>query len=172
VLKASNNLKGPVVGGTVGCNYQINQFVVGVEGDLSWADVKGSAFLIGPAFNTDFIHNMRESYFATARGRLGYAAWSDTLFYVTGGAAWAGVEISSQNIVTGLVGATNSAQLHGWTAGGGVEHAFTAHITAKVEYLYAEFSRHNFFEATNGCCTTEATNLRQHVVRVGVNYKF
>ena len=37
------NLSGGVVGGTVGANWQFNQFVVGVEGDIDWSNINGSS---------------------------------------------------------------------------------------------------------------------------------
>src|SRR5690348_15853345 len=42
------DLSGALVGGTLGCNYQINQFVIGIEGDGSWTDKRGSARDIPP----------------------------------------------------------------------------------------------------------------------------
>src|SRR5215472_6191903 len=44
-LPVTSDLKpsGGLVGGTLGCNYQVNSFVVGVENDLSWTGFSGSA---------------------------------------------------------------------------------------------------------------------------------
>ena len=38
----SFSVDGPMVGGTIGGNYQIGQFVVGAEADLDWQNVRGS----------------------------------------------------------------------------------------------------------------------------------
>ena len=43
---------GGLVGGTVGYNYQIGQFVAGLEGDWDWADLKkNGATVLGPYGN-------------------------------------------------------------------------------------------------------------------------
>ena len=39
-----NNINGGLVGGTVGYNYQMGQFVIGYEGDVDWSDIRGSDF--------------------------------------------------------------------------------------------------------------------------------
>jgi outer membrane immunogenic protein len=36
------NISGGLVGGTVGYNYQFGQGVVGLEGDIDWADINGT----------------------------------------------------------------------------------------------------------------------------------
>jgi len=38
----SRNISGGLVGATLGYNYQIGQAVLGVEGDIDWADINGS----------------------------------------------------------------------------------------------------------------------------------
>src|SRR5476651_2559028 len=37
------NVNGGLVGGTIGYNYQFGQTVLGIEGDIDWADINGSA---------------------------------------------------------------------------------------------------------------------------------
>ncbi len=41
-LGVLNNLKGGFAGGQIGYNYQINNFVLGIEGDGAWADISQS----------------------------------------------------------------------------------------------------------------------------------
>jgi outer membrane immunogenic protein len=151
---------GFVVGGTLGANYQINQFVLGVETDLDYAGIKGN----GPAA---FCVNCQtaSTWLGTARGRIGYA-WNRVLFYGTGGAAYGNIDATA-------FGATNSSTEVGWTAGAGIEGAIADNWTAKIEYLYADLG--------HGSCTTacgsppfatQSVGLKDNLVRVGVNYKF
>jgi outer membrane immunogenic protein len=42
------NANGFLGGGYAGFNYQINQFVIGIDGDYSWADLSGSGSDISP----------------------------------------------------------------------------------------------------------------------------
>jgi outer membrane immunogenic protein len=64
---------GFVGGGQVGFNYQIGAFVVGVEGDLQWAN---------------FGDDTSDGWFGTARARAG-VAFDRALVYATGGFAFA-----------------------------------------------------------------------------------
>ena len=69
----------------------------------------------------------------------------------------------------------------GWTAGGGVEYAFTPNLTAKVEGLYVSLdrNRNNGFIGTVGGTPVFTTGFGRArndsefaVVRAGLNYKF
>src|SRR5215472_13483730 len=65
------DLNGGVAGGTVGANWQINQFVLGVEGDIDWSDIHGSTsngFCVGTTCAT------KNTWLGTIRGRAGFAA--------------------------------------------------------------------------------------------------
>ncbi|HEY4141011.1 MAG TPA: porin family protein, partial [Pseudolabrys sp.] len=59
---------GGVVGGTIGYNWQAGQTVFGVEGDIDWSNIRGSA-TCGVGFSCE----TKNSWLATARGRVGYA---------------------------------------------------------------------------------------------------
>jgi hypothetical protein len=59
---------GGLVGGTVGCNYQVApQWVIGFEGDFSAIDKKGEARDLAPLFNVNFEQETKERWFATRR---------------------------------------------------------------------------------------------------------
>lgn len=66
----------------------------------------------------------------------------------------------------------------GWTAGGGVEFAFTENWTAKVEYLYVALGTISC-PAGTVCSLVNAAglsnpsvSLSENIVRAGVNYRF
>jgi outer membrane immunogenic protein len=73
---------GGLGGAAIGCNYQSGFVVVGIEGDYAWMAVKGNGFAPNAAFTVE----SKETWMATARGRLGVAA-DRALIYLTGG--WA-----------------------------------------------------------------------------------
>src|ERR1700684_936405 len=85
---------GALAGAQIGGNYQIGQFVIGAEGDIDWQNLRGAtasgvcapAAIGGCAAASNWI--------ATIRGRAGFAA-DRTLFYVTGGGAFANVKPST-----------------------------------------------------------------------------
>jgi outer membrane immunogenic protein len=152
-----HDLGGGLVGGTLGCNYQVANWVVGVEGDFSWTNQHGSAGT-PPPFNTTFTITENERWLATTRGRLGYAAGS-WLVYATGGAAWARLDLTEAD----SAGPTNVTQSH--TMWGGAPR-----WSAKAEYLYIAFQPANYFGLA--CCTLESRHLTDDIFRVGVNYQF
>ena len=81
------DLSGGLVGGTVGCNDQVNSFVIGVENDISWTNRRGSKSGLLP-FNP--VRSTREKWIDTLRGRAGFAR--DRFFlYGTGAVALAGM---------------------------------------------------------------------------------
>ena len=85
---------GGLVGGTIGYNYQIGQAVVGIEGDIDWADINGTT-TAGP-----FCHSAARPathWLSTVRGRLGYAA-DRFMPYITGGAAFGDIHATTPGL--------------------------------------------------------------------------
>ncbi len=58
----------------------------------------------------------------------------------------------------------------GWTIGAGLEQRWTENISLKLEYLYMDFGRDEYFTITNR--TPERIDLDVHTVRLGLNYAF
>jgi len=144
---------GALAGGTLGYNWQMGQAVFGVESDIDWSNIRGSA--VCGAFTTCETKN---DWLGTVRGRFGYA-FDRVMPYVTGGLAVGDIKSS----VVG-VGSTHDTKA-GWTVGGGVEAAIAGPWTAKVEYLHVDLGRS---DAILGSTTKFNTNI----VRAGLNYRF
>ncbi|HML07129.1 MAG TPA: outer membrane beta-barrel protein [Xanthobacteraceae bacterium] len=173
---------GFLIGGTLGANFQMNAFVFGAEVDGDWQDLKGNS---GAACGTlgagaAFTCETKSEWIATARVRGG-VAMDRVLVFLTGGGAAGNVQAGpSPTAFTGGGATTNSSTEYGWTAGGGVEVAFTQNLTAKIEYLYVDLE--------HGSCTTACTyptgstpptvtpnfavSFTESLVRAGVNWKF
>jgi outer membrane immunogenic protein len=134
---------GFVGGAQVGYNYQIGSFVVGLEGDIQYADFGAEGAF---DFDGDGDDDRFESsdWFGTVRARAG-VAFDRALIYATGGFAFAD-------------------DANGWTVGGGVEYAFTNNLSAKIEGLYVNFEEDDIagFEMENDF----------GVVRAGLNFRF
>src|SRR6202167_450840 len=154
---------GYLIGGTVGGNYQIGSFVIGLGGDGDWSHLSGTTFniscvVVGCETKSDWL--------ATVRGRAGWA-WDRVLFYGTGGAAFANVQAAA-----GGPPVSSSTQV-GWTAGAGIEYAFTPNWTAKVEYLFVDLQ--NASCGAGNCSFAGSANsisLSENIIRAGVNFKF
>jgi len=164
-------ISGFAFGGTVGANYQIGHFVIGVEGDGDWTDASGfGTFTAASLCAGGCLTN--NNWLVTARGRVGYA-FDRILAYGTGGAAFGNVRANFSN------DPATSATEAGWTIGAGVEVALATNWTVKAEYLFVDLG--------NGSCTADcamqnangpplvpnvAVKFNESMVRAGLNYKF
>jgi outer membrane immunogenic protein len=167
-------VSGGLFGGTAGFNYQLSHLVLGVEGDLSWTDAKGSAHNLPLHGDPLIISNTDEHWLDTVRGRLGWASdrW---LVYATGGWAVARVEAftDASAVVPPAVSPDITQTRSGWTAGAGIEYAFAGPWSAKIEYLYMDFGKQSLFPSGEFLdYDGRSLTLSQSVVRVGVNYRF
>lgn len=158
-------VNGWLVGATVGYNLQTGNWVWGLEGDIDASRIKGSdnnpggGGVCGGAAGCE----TKNSWFATARGRIGYA-WNRWLPYITGGGAFADVKMTPN------LGTSETETRVGWTLGAGMEWAFTAAWSAKIEYLYADLGTATC-DAVN-CGIDTDVDFKTNIVRVGVNYRF
>ena len=173
-LQATHTLSpaGFIGGGQLGYNWQFApNWVLGVEGDFQGASQKDSSSDRGLA-GTTFTVTQKVEWFATARARLGYTN-GDWLWYITGGGAWA--KVVNDLAVNGSIPTTNFNQ-SGWTIGGGVETHLTGGWTAKLEYLYLDLGSFTDVATTNPpfppLTVTQTSDVRDHIIRVGLNYKF
>jgi outer membrane immunogenic protein len=154
---------GWLIGGTVGYNVQTGNWVWGIEGDFDAALIKGNTsntIAIGPCAVGGC--TVKDTWFATARGRIGYA-WNRFMPYITGGGAFAGLKVESP-------AGSSSDTATGWTFGGGVEWAFTSAWSAKLEYLYADLGKTTCDATVCGFATDVEPKL--NIVRAGINYRF
>ena len=167
----NGNGTGVTAGLTAGYNYQVNSIVWGLEADYTFANVSKNPIGVTPPYVYSLIGTNKLDGLGTVRARLGYAGINRTLFYVTGGLAYANLKGSSNFYEPANSGCTASFSQTktGWTLGGGVEYALTNHITAKVEGLYADLG--NIYASSAHGCTTTFKNSAT-IVRGGLNYKF
>jgi outer membrane immunogenic protein len=160
---------GVIGGGFVGYNWQVSNVVLGIEADWQAADLNESGnFLLGGV--PTYTIGTKVKDYGSVRGRLGFA-FDRWMVFGTAGAAW-GRWDTSYAFIGGVpfVTAGTSSNV-GWTAGAGVEYAFTNNWLGRVEYRYTDLGRSSFISA--------ATNSRElgnrvtvNDVRVGIAYKF
>ena len=168
---STNN--GVIGGGFVGYNYQINNFVIGVQGEFDGTGNGNSRYTSGPLgqFGDVYQSKFSQDWIASIDGRLGYAM-DRTLFYALGGVAWDQQSADLYNLSTGY-SISRSNTRTGYDVGGGVEYAFTNNWTGRVEYRYYNFGHSNdaFFDGNLSGIYARST-LTDNVFRVGLAYKF
>lgn len=191
---------GPLGGGQIGYNWQFpNNWVIGVEGDIGSADIKGgrtagtatglNAFGIPGGFSPAYYTLQdKTKWMATATARVGYS-WGRTLYYVRGGGAFEDSQVSA---VCGLgitalspdgsracvnqAGAltsnytTGTRTRTGWLIGFGSEFDLGKNWSAKTEYNYIDFGSRTSGASDGTSTFTEKAYISQ--VKVGVNYRF
>jgi outer membrane immunogenic protein len=181
----STNLNGGVFGGQIGYNWQVSNWVWGLEGDGQWSNERstntvfcGAQCTGTPAAGFAASFSQRIDAFGTARGRVGWLITPDVMFYGTGGLAVASFKstFSALAAVPPLAvgfGSSVSTTRVGWTAGGGIEGMFAPHWSAKLEYLYAGYGRFNNTLAVAGpVAVSGSTRLSDNILRAGINYHF
>jgi outer membrane immunogenic protein len=185
VFSNSDRLDGFIGGGQIGYNWQVNQWVFGVEADFQGSGQKADgSYLLAPIAGAAVIPGLTASYtdklewFGTVRGRIGLALGSrgEWLPYVTGGWAYGHGTLSGTGTTTpaGTVAAFSASEDYsGWTIGGGIEWAFDDHWSAKAEYLYIDFGDGPTVAANAaGTLSIASGKLTDNIARLGVNYKF
>jgi outer membrane immunogenic protein len=163
----------------VGCDYQMNNWVVGLFADYDFMSVKGDISAFGTGGPSVVGSQKLDSQWSVG-GRAGYLVLPQLLTYVSGGYTQGHWKSTDLTPFLGLVpthtlpGSTKG----GWFIGTGDEYAlsFLPGLFWKTEYRYAEFDRANvsinFFPSglPTGASSTE--KFKEHSVRSELVYRF
>jgi outer membrane immunogenic protein len=187
---ASNAADSPIGGGQIGYNWQITNWLVGLEADIQASRQIGSSSITCLACSddgTNIVTNLNQSldWFGTARGRVGFLATPDLLFYATGGLAYGDVNVGGTatgnfNLTTVVLPSSSSTRV-GWTAGAGIEAHLVGNWTTKFEYLYMDLGTVNggplpltgiIAPGRTEAGLSYSSHFTDNILRVGVNYHF
>lgn len=187
------------IAGFVGYNWQMSpQWVVGLESDLGWSDNKTTIDGVAvPALlccaTASFSSNVRTTWDASIRGRIGYLVTPSTLLYLTGGAAWQRFEETSScgapfcapaappALTFTPFSSTSAFTKAGWTLGGGTEVMLWPSWTLRAGYRYADLGHAGLSNSVvvtggvnNGLTVITSTldlKLRTHTAWLGIAYR-
>jgi outer membrane immunogenic protein len=183
-----------VFGSQTGYNVQRGYIVYGVEFDYDIGRVKNSSQTVTAAYTTPFTAGVlyrvntafNSGWLTTTRARLGFTPAPAVLIYATGGLAVGEFTVSNafndnfalpNPFFPAIGNSSKGVAKAGWVAGGGVETAVSGNWTARVEYLYLDFSSISTTAtitasgSTPSPLTTSA-HVKEQMVRLGLNYKF
>jgi len=168
-------------GGQLGYNWQISNFVLGIEGDadgiVSDNNNRSAAVLVN---GTPFVVTARNNdWVATLAARFGWAL-DHWLIYGKAGGGWVGNSngFTVTNLATGATfGAGSSNSVGGWLLGGGVEYAINNNWSLKGEYNFIGLGHRNFAvpvvvgtPPVADVFTSSSRNFQ--MVKFGFNYSF
>jgi len=171
-----------VGGGQLGCNWQTNTIVFGIEGDFDYfhsdSNFYNNTNTLADGVTT-FVagQSLTTNYLATVRPRIGIAA-DRNFAYITGGVAFtqANYTVSYADAAGGAGSASTSKYLTGWVVGAGWEYAFVDHWMLRFEYLFSSFPGTSASGTIVGPGGTNplsgSGDLVIQVARAGMNYKF
>jgi len=178
-VDASLDQNGPLAGVYAGYNYQMNHFLVGIDGDITTDDMTGTGRDVSSVNGDVASHSDQINWIATATGRVGYVE-NNWLLFAKGGWAW--TPFSESNILRtpggGIVNtSTSSGTRDGWTVGAGLEWGFAAHWSAKLEYDYIGFTTANYLTTVTSAAGTVSTEARSatsslSMLKGGVAFRF
>ena len=183
-------------GGQIGWNYQVSQWVWGIEGQISGVasnnDDQACGFF-APAGANNFLFRCRDrsGWIASIAARLGVAfgQTGNWLLYVKGGGAFADANFGLRfrdDCATIIVPATictsgatfnnNDNTRSGWMVGVGLEYGAWGNWSWKLEYNFMDFGHRDIHFDTvlpGGRIVHDLDFDRQiNVVKFGLNYHF
>jgi outer membrane immunogenic protein len=179
----------------VGFNWQLSPlWVVGVEGDVGFADKKTILPGIEYPLTVLNVQSPKDSFAvktnwdASLRARLGVLANPSLMFYVTGGPSWMHIESTAtcnSDPATGFCSPagglqpaviTHSTDKLGWTAGGGAEALLSTNWFLRGEYRYSDYGTIGNVDVRTSALGTSTNaydlHVRTHTATLGVAYRF
>ena len=156
---------GVLGGAQIGYNYQMSNWVFGVEVEGSVMDFDEVKSLAG----SDDVATLEAEWLATAAVRVGYAMNQTSLIYVKGGYATGNLRFNDSDTVPASTGAFSTDEMHsGWVAGAGFEHLMSDTVSVALEYDYVDLGEDTHSALTGG--VVNEIGAQTHTVSVRLNW--
>ena len=194
---STNNLNGAVVapgamsinnssligGVQAGYNWQIGQWVLGLEQDYQFTGLKQTATIAAPSgpFLAGDSWSVKTDYLAATRAKVGMA-WDRTLVYAAGGLETGMFDVTSTYRARAggspALGFTDANKLHfGFNVAAGIDYAITNNVFLGIEYRYVDLGKETYnlgaFTPGGGAAqmVSSTVNLRASEVTARLNFK-
>ncbi|RZJ38933.1 MAG: porin family protein [Brevundimonas sp.] len=175
----------------VGYDWQFGSIVAGLVGEWSAMNVSDTVtgFSSTPA---NYVFKRELNDMAALRARVGFAT-GPALLYITGGAAYGGIENSfrTTNAANSFTVQSDEDDADGWQAGAGLEWRLAPNLSVTGEYLYTNLTPGDYVVRAGNTGTTPAGNpfilapntagtdiarsndeMELHALRLGMNVRF
>lgn len=165
---ATEAASGGAAGIFAGFDHQFdNKVVAGIEGfyGYNWNDTSYTVSSPLPILNGQTVA-FGTHWRAGVEGRLGYA-FGRTLVFISGGYAATQLEGNFS-----LTGRDYDEVLNGWTAGLGVDHAFTDRVFARLKMTYSDYGNTDLVTKATGVAALSDTKMTQASLTAGIGFKF
>jgi outer membrane immunogenic protein len=179
-VTSNDNTHAGFTGGVEGgYNYQMGNWLFGVEGDWTSLDLKNTndktlQSSLGPT-TFGLNQSVKTDWMVTLRPRVGYVM-GPWMVFATTGLAWSELKYKADffddRSPADALSASASSTKTGWTAGLGGAYAFSPKLSLKGEWLYADFGHIGSAETNNFVSITPRDSVQTHMFRVGLDYKF
>ncbi|HUQ35389.1 MAG TPA: outer membrane beta-barrel protein [Aestuariivirga sp.] len=143
----------PYPGIHAGYALELEKIVIGIEGDLSLADLDGDTGS-GAGFVSQDIDNI-----AAISGRIGLP-FDNMLVFMSAGWSWADSERNT-------IGSSDTEFLNGPTLGGGFQFGLGHHMVGRFEYVHIDYGK-----VTYDIIGSPKVDSNVDVVKVGLDYIF
>ena len=181
----SRHVSGGFGGGQVGYNYQVSNFVFGVEANARGGSIHGGssdetmASFFGRTGSIRLSTSECIGFFSTVVGRVGYSV-NGLLFYATAGGAFG--QTNTRIKMISSFGADAAARDEAWRGGtafgGGFQYALSRNWSANFDYQHIDLGSSSirateFFGGVPWNASISTTTRHDfNIVSIGVNYKF
>lgn len=169
-------------GGVLGFNWQFGPIVAGVEAEIGYLKFENRA--VDPYYRSRAVYALSKvnDWEEFIGGRLGYA-WDAFLLYAKTGVLFAEYDTRAYDTARSHwrtpVQAWEDSTNMTWAVGGGLEYALTRQWSAKIEYLYLDFSATQYtgddpsiFVMRPGQYVWSKDAAPVQTVRAGISYRF
>lgn len=163
-------------GAQLGANYQIDHWILGIEGTWTRTNLKDST--LSPDFPETDTFSSKSDWYATLAGRLGYT-YGRWLAYVSGGWAFGETELRLKSTFGGYIEAYSNFHVNGWTVGAGIDYQLMPCLLLGVNYQYIDLKDRNQSITCPNCgvgvglgTPVMDTDMNVHSLMVRLSYFF
>ncbi|MFC1827848.1 outer membrane protein [Thermodesulfobacteriota bacterium] len=147
-----------------------NDIIIGVEGEWNWANADDKITKTDQEIYT-WGAEVEQERDASLRLNVG-KQMGDYMLYITGGAAWAEVNIKGFTSWNSEQGTDHDASLQGWTIGAGAEKKINENVHARIQYRYSDYGDETWSLAEPNDVNMGKIEYTNHMFTVGMSYCF